>query len=65
MNIEVPVPDDWTPGQALAMSQLWRHSMATGQPVVAFVRHDVSPEQLKDIYDRVNALIREAGLQVT
>jgi hypothetical protein len=65
MNIEVTVPEEWTPGQALAVRQLLQHSIKTGQPVISFVRKDVSPEQLKDIYARVEALIRDAGLQVS
>jgi len=65
MNIEILVPEEWTPGQALAMRQLLQHGVWTGEPIIAFVRKDVSPEQLKEIYDRINTLIREAGLQVT
>ena len=65
MNIEILVPDEWTPGQALAMRQLLQHGVGTGQPIIAFVRKDVSPEQLKEVYDRINTLISEAGLQVT
>jgi hypothetical protein len=65
MNIEIAVPEEWTPGQALAMRQLLQQAMQTGQPVIAFVRKDASPHQLKDIYDQINALIQEAGLQVT
>ena len=64
MNIELTVPDDWTPGQTLAVRQLLQHAIQTGQPVIALVRNDASEEQLKEIYDRVNALIRDAGLQV-
>jgi len=64
MNIEIAVPEEWTPGQALAMSQLLQLSVRTGQPVISFVRKDVSADQLKEIYDRIEALIREAGLQV-
>jgi hypothetical protein len=64
MNIEIFVPEEWTPGQALAVRQLLQHGVRTGQPIIAFVRKDVSPEQLKEIYDRVNTLISEAGLQV-
>lgn len=63
MNIEIAVPEDWTPGQVLALRQLLQHSVRTAQPVIAFVRKDVSADQLKEIYDRVNAVIREAGLQ--
>ena len=63
MTIEIVVPDDWPPGQALAMRQLLQYAVATAQPVVALVRKDISADQLKEIYERINALIREAGLQ--
>jgi hypothetical protein len=63
MTIEIAVPDDWTPGQVLALRQLLQHAVATAQPVVAFVRKDITADQLKEIYERINALIREAGLQ--
>ena len=65
MNIEIFVPEEWTPGQAFAVSQLLRHGIQTGQPVIAFVRKDISADELKEIYDRINALIAEAGLQPT
>ena len=65
MNIEIALPEEWTPGQALAMRQLLQHGVHTGEPIIAFVRKDVSAEQLKEVYDRVNALIQEAGLQAT
>jgi hypothetical protein len=64
MTIELAVPEDWTPGQALALRQLLQQALRSAQPVIAFVRKDVDPDQLKDIYDRIGALIREAGLQV-
>jgi hypothetical protein len=63
MNIEIVVPEEWTPGQALAMRQLLQHATNTGQPVIAFIRKNATPEQLKEIYERVNALIDEAGLK--
>ncbi len=63
MNIEILVPDEWTPGQALAVRALLQHAVLTGQPVIALVRKDVSPDKLQEIYDRINALIDEAGLQ--
>lgn len=63
MVIEVAVPDDWTPGQALALRQLLQHAVATAQPIIALVRKDIAADQLKEIYERVNALIEEAGLQ--
>jgi hypothetical protein len=65
MNIEILVPEEWTPGQALAISQLLQHGVRTGQPVIAFLRKDVSADQLKDFYDQVNTLISAAGLQPT
>ena len=65
MNIEIAVPEEWTPGQALAMRQLLQQAMQTGQPVIAFVRKDVSPDKLREIYDQINTLIEEAGLQAT
>jgi hypothetical protein len=63
MTIEIAVPDDWTPGQVLAMRQLLQHAVATAQPVVAFVRKDISADQLTEIYERINALVQETGLQ--
>ncbi len=64
MNIEVAVPDDWTPGQAMAVRQLLQHAMRDAQPVIALVRKDVTVEQLQDIYRRIEDVIREAGLEV-
>lgn|ERR1700685_2247456 len=64
MNIEVAVPDEWTPGQALAIRQLLQHSLKTGQPIISIVRKDVTTDQLKEAYDRIEALIKGLGLQV-
>jgi hypothetical protein len=63
MIIEVAVPDDWTPGQALAVRQLLQHALRNAQPVIALVRKDVTPDELQDIYNRIGALIRESGLE--
>jgi hypothetical protein len=63
MTIEITIPEDWTPGQALAMRALLQHAILNATPVVAFIRKDASADQLKGIYDRVEALIREAGLE--
>jgi hypothetical protein len=65
MTIELAVPEDWSPGQALAWRQLLQHALHTAYPVIAFVRKDATADQLKEIHDRVDALIREAGLQPT
>ncbi len=64
MTIEVSVPDDWTTGQALAVRQLLQHAMRNAQPVIALVRKDATPEQLHDIYRKIEAVIRESGLEV-
>jgi hypothetical protein len=65
MTIEIAVPDDWTPGQALALRQLLQHAVTTAQPVIALVRKDITADQLKQVYQRINALIQEAGLQAS
>jgi hypothetical protein len=64
MNIEIAVPEEWTPGQTLAMRRLLQHSIRTGQPIISSVRKDASADQLKAVYDRIETLIQEAGLQV-
>jgi hypothetical protein len=63
MNIEVAVPEDWTPGQAWAVRQLLQHAVRNAQPVIALVRKDITAEQLQDVYTRIEHLIREAGLE--
>ncbi|MGD0556944.1 MAG: hypothetical protein ABSA93_18440 [Streptosporangiaceae bacterium] len=64
MTIEVVIPDEWTTGEALAMQQLIQHSMRGAQPVIAVVRKDATPDQLHDIYRKVDDLIDESGLGV-
>ncbi len=64
MNIEIVVPDDWTPGQAMAVRQLLQHAVSNAQPVIALIRKDITAEQLQDIYRRIEDVIREAGLEV-
>jgi hypothetical protein len=63
MTIEITIPEDWTPGQALATRALLQHAILNATPVIAFVRKDVTADQLEEIYKRVEALIREAGLE--
>ncbi|MGE5287565.1 MAG: hypothetical protein ACM3ML_10250 [Micromonosporaceae bacterium] len=62
MTIEVAVPEYWTPGQALAMRALIQQALRSGHPIISFVRLDATPDQVKDIYERLEALIRDAGL---
>jgi hypothetical protein len=63
MTIEVGVPEDWTPELALTMTQLLHRAFRQGFPVIAFVRKDVTSDQLRSIYRRIQDLIEEAGLQ--
>jgi len=63
VNIEVAVPDDWTPGQAMAVRQLLQHALRNAQPVIALIRKDATAEQMQDIYRRIEEVICEAGLQ--
>ena len=62
MTIEIAVPDDWTPGQAVAIRALLQRAMHGGHPLITAIRADATPEQLHDIHDRVGTLLREAGM---
>ena len=62
MTIEISVPDEWTPGQAVAIRALLSRPMHGGQPLIAAVRADATPDQLRDIYRPGRALLREAGM---
>ena len=43
------------------MRRLLQHTLSSAQPVIGLVRKDATPDQLHDIYARVEAVIREAG----
>jgi hypothetical protein len=62
MTIEISVPDEWTPGQAIAVRALLQRVMHGGLPLITAIRADATPEQLRDMYDRVGVLLREAGM---
>ena len=62
MKIEISIPDEWTPGQALAMRALLQRAVESGQPLISVLKADVTADQMQDIYGRVGTLIREAGL---
>ena len=64
-DYRVAVPDDWTPGQALAVRQLLQRAMRGARAPICPVREDVTPDQLRDIYERIGAVIRESGLAVS
>ncbi len=62
MTIEISVPDDWTPGQALAVRALLQRAVHSGHPLIAAIRADATPDQLRDIYLRVGTLLQDAGM---
>jgi hypothetical protein len=62
MTIELAVPDEWTPGQVLATRALLQQVLRTGSPIIACIRRDATADQVRDIYLRVENLIRDAGL---
>ena len=62
MTIEISVPDDWTPGQALAVRALLQRAVSSGHPLIAAIRADATPDQLRDIYLRVGTLLQDAGM---
>jgi hypothetical protein len=61
MTIEISVPDEWTPRQAVAVRALLQRAMR-GHPLIAAIRADATPDQLRDIYGQVDALLRDTGL---
>jgi hypothetical protein len=62
MTIEISVPDEWTPGQAIAVRALLQQAIRGGHPLIAAIRADATPDELRDIYGRVGALLRDAGM---
>jgi hypothetical protein len=62
MTIEISVPDEWTPGQAIAFRALLQRAMTGGLPLITAIRADATPDQLRDAYDQVGALLRQAGM---
>ena len=62
MQIEITVPDEWTPALALATRALLQQSVRAGFPLIACARADATPEQLRDIMARIQAVVAESGL---
>ena len=62
MTIEISVPDEWTPAQAIAVRALLRQAIHGGHPLIAAVRADATPDQLRDIYGQVETLLRDTGM---
>jgi hypothetical protein len=62
MKIEVVVPDAWTPELTLAVQKLMQEAVLSGYPLITALRSDVTADQLEDIDNRIQSLVRESGL---
>lgn len=62
MNIEVIVPDDWTPGLTLAMQQLMQRAVRSGWPLITCLRPDATADQIEEIDRQIRALVQDSGL---
>jgi hypothetical protein len=62
MTVEVNLPEEWSPGLALATAQLIRQAVRDGFPLITVVRADATPDQISALHARVQALIEESGL---
>ena len=62
MTIEISIPEEWTPGRGIALRALLRQAMRGGQPLVTAISAAVTPDRFRDIYERVGALLHDAGM---
>jgi hypothetical protein len=62
MNIEVTVPDEWSPALTLTVQRLLQEAVRSGWPLIICLRPDVTPEQMADINQRVRGLVQDSGL---
>ncbi len=61
-TVEVRVPDDWTPELRLATAQLMSKAVRDGLPIIISVRATARPEEIREVYHRIQALLEERGL---
>jgi hypothetical protein len=61
MTIAISVPDEWVPGQAVAVRALPQRAVHGGHPLITAIRADAIPGQLRETSGRAGALVREAG----
>ena len=62
MNIEVTVPDQWSPALTPTVQRLLQEAVRSGWPLIICLRPDVTPEQMADINQRVRELVAGSGL---
>jgi hypothetical protein len=63
MVIEITVPDDWSPELAMSIRSLFQHAVNDGYPLVTWARRDADPEQVKRVFARIQAMMKESGLE--
>jgi hypothetical protein len=62
MTFEVSIPEEWPPGLGIAVAQMVQQSFTEGFPIVVPIRRDATPEQLRDVFEKVRTAIEDAGL---
>jgi len=62
VNIEVVVPDEWTPGLTLAMQQLLQRAVRSGWPLITCLRPDATAEEIEEIDHQIRVLVQDSGL---
>jgi hypothetical protein len=62
MLIEITVPEDWSPELALAIRSLFQQAVSGGYPLVTWARGDARPEEVKEVFARIQAMIEASGL---
>ena len=62
MNIEVTVPDEWTPGLTLAMQQMLQQAVRSGWPLITCLRREATADQIGEIDHQIRVLVRDSGL---
>jgi len=62
VNIEVTVPDEWTPGLTLAMQRMLQQAVRSGWPLITCLRREATADQIEEIDHQIRALVRDSGL---
>ena len=62
MNIEVTVPDEWTPGLTLAMQQMLQQAVRSGWPLITCLRREATADQIEEIDHQIRVLVQDSGL---
>ena len=60
--LEVRVPDDWTPELRVDTARRMNHAVQDGQPIIMSVRPDATPQQIREVYTRIQQLLEAGGI---